>query len=144
MIRLMEQSDFDKVLDMMLVFYASDALIIHPSEQSLRRMLTECIAGGPFLEGFVFVEDGETVGYGIIAKSYSTEACGLCIWIEDIYVVPGYRGRGIGSSFLAFVEERYRDSAARFRLEAEPDNVRAVETYRKAGYEVLDYLQLVK
>jgi len=144
MIRPMKQEDFSDVLNMMLVFYASEALIVHPPEESLRRTLTDCLAGGPYLEGYVFMDGEETAGYGMLTKSYSTEACGLCIWIEDIYVRPESRGKGLGSGFLAFVDEKYGASAARIRLEAEPDNARAIEVYRKAGYHELGYMQLVK
>lgn len=144
MIRPMKQEDFFQVLEMMIVFYASDALIIHPDEECLRTTLTDCIAGGPYLEGYVFERDGQMVGYGMLAKSYSTEAGGLCVWIEDIYVRPEHRGKGLGSGFLSFVDEKYGDTAARIRLEAEPDNENAIAVYRKAGYEVLEYTQLVK
>lgn len=144
MIRPMQTSDRSEVLEMMKVFYASDALLIHPSDESLSKMLDDCLSGGPYIEGYVFENDGQIAGYGILAKSYSTEACGLCIWIEDIYVKPNHRGKGLGSSFLSFVEDHYRHSAARIRLEAEPDNSRAIEVYRKAGFEELGYTQLIK
>lgn len=142
--RPMQRSDYDEVLEMMKIFYASDALLIHPSEEKLGRMLNDCLSDIPYLEGYILETDGQTAGYGILAKSYSTEACGLCVWIEDIYVQPEHRGKGLGSGFLAFVEERCSHSAARIRLEVEPDNARAIEVYRKAGFEVLGYTQLVK
>lgn len=144
MIRPMQAADRAQVLEMMKIFYASDALLIHPSEEKLSRMLGDCLSDDPYIEGYVFETDGCVAGYGILAKSYSTEACGRCIWIEDIYVQPQHRGKGLGSEFLAFVEERYSHSAARIRLEAEPENSRAMEVYRKAGFEVLGYTQLIK
>ena len=143
-IRKLEQADFDTVLSMMLVFYASDALLVHPSEEVLRKTLTDALADTPYLEAFGFEENGILAGYGMVAMSYSTEAGGLCAWIEDIYIAPEYRGKGFGTSFLAFVKNRYENRVARIRLEAEPENVRAMAVYRKAGFEVLGYTQLVK
>lgn len=143
-IRNMEQKDFSEVLSMMEVFYASDALLIHPDTETLRRTLTDCIAAGPYLEGFVFEEEGALAGYSMVAKSYSTEAGGRCVWIEDIYVKPAYRGRGIGTALLAFVERRFAGQVVRIRLEAEPENETAMAVYRKAGYEILGYTQLVR
>lgn len=143
-IRPLTQEDFDCVLDMMRVFYASDALLVHPEEAVLRRTLTDAVSGSPYLEAFGFEEEGILVGYGMVAISYSTEAGGLCAWIEDIYIRPSHRGKGFGSSFLDFVWRRYRDRVARIRLEAEPENERAIAVYRKAGYEVLGYTQLVR
>ena len=143
-IRKLEKTDFDRVLSMMLVFYASDALLVHPSEAVRRKTLSDALAETPYLEGFCFEEDGMLAGYGMVAMSYSTEAGGLCAWIEDIYIEPEYRGKGFGTSFLAFVKNRYENRVARIRLEAEPENERAMAVYRKAGFEVLGYTQLVK
>lgn len=143
-IRPLAQDDFDGVLSMMVTFYASDALLIHPEESVLRKTLTDALSGTPYLEAFGFEVNGQLVGYGMVAMSYSTEAGGLCAWIEDIYMEPEYRGKGYGSCFLDFVWERYRDRVARVRLEAEPENERAMAVYRKAGFEVLGYTQLVR
>lgn len=143
-IRKLKNTDFDTVLSMMLVFYASDALLVHPSEAVLRKTLSDALADTPYLEAFGFEEDGILAGYGMVAMSYSTEAGGLCAWIEDIYMEPQYRGKGFGTSFLNFVEERYGSRVARIRLEAEPENRRAMAVYRKAGFEILGYTELVK
>ena len=142
-IRKLRNEDFDTVLSMMLVFYASDALLVHPSEAVLRRTLTDALGDNPYLEAFGFEDEGALAGYGMVATSYSTEAGGLCAWIEDIYIRPEYRGRGFGTGFLAFVRARYAGKAARIRLEAEPENERAMAVYRKAGYEILGDTQLV-
>ena len=143
-IRPVEQKDFDKVLEMMKVFYASDALLIHPEESVLRKTLADAIEAGPYVEGFVFFREEELAGYGMIAKSYSTEVGGRCVWIEDIYIKPEFRGQGFGTGFLRYVEDRYRDWAVRLRLEAEEENENAMQVYRNAGFETLGYVQLVK
>ena len=143
-IRLLEQKDFDRVIAMMEVFYASDALIIHPDTETLKKTLTDAIQAGPYLKGYGFEEEGQLRGYGMVAMSYSTEAGGLCAWIEDIYVEPNARGRGYGTAFLAFVAETYGPKVARLRLEAEPENEKAISVYKAAGYEVLGYTQLIR
>lgn len=143
-IRKLTAGDFAEILAMMKVFYASDALLIHPTEEVLRRTLTEALGNGPYLTGYGFEADGVLAGYGMVTRSYSTEMGGICVWIEDLYIQPRFRGKGFGSSFLRFVEEQYRHEAVRLRLEAEPENERAMGVYGKAGFEILDYTQLVK
>ena len=143
-IKTMTAADFDAVLDMMKVFYASEALLVHPQEQVLRRTLREAVAEGPYLTGYGFWEEETLTGYGMVTRSYSTETGGICVWIEDLYILPEYRGKGTGSAFLKFVEERYSGEAVRLRLEAEPENERAMAVYQKAGFEILGYTQLVK
>ena len=143
-IRLLEQKDFAPVLSMMEVFYASDALLIHPDVETLKKTLQDALRAGPYLKGFGFEESGKLCGYGMVAMSYSTEAGGLCAWIEDIYVEQAYRGRGYGTAFLHFVAETYGPEVARLRLEAEPENEKAISVYKNEGYEVLGYTQLIR
>ena len=144
LIRKMVKGDENLVLDMMIPFYNSEAVLCHPSEAVLRKCISDCVAGMPYLEGFVFEMDGVTAGYGMTAIGYATEAGGICVHIEDIYIKPEFRGQGIGTAFLQFVEQRYRDTAVRFRLEVEPDNLGADRVYRRQGYRELGYRQLFK
>ncbi len=141
-IRKLCPTDFDCVMDMMRVFYASDALLVHPDDAVLARTLRDSMAGGPYVTSYGFEVDGVLAGYGMISRSYATETGGICLWIEDIYICPEYRGQGIGTAFLQFVEEL--GSAVRLRLEAEPENEKAMSVYRNAGFQVLGYTQLVK
>ena len=142
-IRKLNATDRRDVLAMMEIFYASDALLVHPETAVLEKMLDDALADTPYLTGYGFVLEGVLAGYGMVTRSYSTERGGICVWIEDIYIKPEYRGRGIGSAFLRFVEET-NPGAVRLRLEAEPENERAMAVYEKAGFSVLGYTQLVK
>lgn len=141
-IRVLQPEDFQQVLDMMRVFYASDALLVHPEDSVLERTLRDSMAGGPYVTGYGFEVDGDLAGYGMVSRSYSTETGGICLWIEDIYILPQHRGQGIGTAFLQFVEGL--GGAVRLRLEAEPENERAMHVYRKAGFRELGYTQLIK
>ena len=142
-IRKLTASDRAEVLSMMEVFYASDALLVHPETAVLAKMLDDALADTPLLTGYGFEVEGDLAGYGMVTRSYSTERGGICVWIEDIYIKPRYRSMGIGGEFLRFVE-RENPGAARLRLEAEPENGHAMHVYQKAGFEVLAYTQLVK
>ena len=76
------------------------------------------------------------------AKSFSTEFGKSCIWIEDLYMKPESRGFGIGSHFFRYIKEKYPDAV--LRLEVEPENERAIHVYKKAGYEVLPYMEMIQ
>lgn len=143
-IRQMVKQDEQTVLGMMVTFYDSDAVLCHPSRDVLARCVRDCVSQSPYVEGFVFEMDGTVAGYGMTAIGYATEAGGICVHIEDIFVLPQFRGQGIGTAFLDFVERRYRGSAVRYRLEVEPDNAGADRAYRRCGYRELGYRQLYK
>ena len=44
-------------------------------------------------------------------------------------------------SFFEYIEEKYADVVV--RLEVEEENERAVHVYKKAGYEVLPYMEMI-
>lgn len=141
-IQRMTRAHAERVIDMMRVFYASPAVSTNGSESIFHADVEACLGDSPYLEGYVFSDGEELIGYGMLAKSFSTEFGKPCIWIEDVYLLPTHRGKGYGSQFLAFAEARY--PAALLRLEVEDDNERAKATYRKNGFDTLPYLEMIK
>lgn len=141
-IRCMEDGDRQSVLEMMRVFYASDAVFTNGSEEIFNADIDNCIGDSPYAEGYIFEDGNEIQGYGMVAKSFSTEFGKPCIWIEDIYVKEAYRGAGIGTLFLRFIEDKYPCSL--LRLEVEAENEIALNVYKKCGYDVLPYMEMKK
>lgn len=141
-IRRMQEQDRACVLEMMRQFYASPAVWSNGSEAIFAADVDACVGDSPYLEGYIFEQDGKLQGYAMVAKSFSTEFGKPCVWIEDLYMQPPYRGLGIGSRFFRFLEEKYPD--ALFRLEVEAENERAVQVYKKAGFGVLPYMEMKK
>ena len=139
--RAMRAADGEAVVEMMREFYTSAAVATNGSEKIFAANVENCTGGSDFVDGFIFETGGRIVGYGIVAKSYSTEFGGECVWIEDIFVEAGSRGRGIGSEFIRYVEEKY--SGKILRLEAEGDNSAALALYKKFGFKELPYTELV-
>jgi len=142
MIRHMQERDRAEVLCMMREFYASDAVWSNGSDEIFGADIDSCLGDCPFLEGYVFEEEHRLQGYAMVAKSFSTEFGKPCIWLEDIYVMPAFRDRGIGSAFMSYVQNKY--PGAIFRLEVEPENERAVHVYEKYGFSVIPYMEMKK
>ena len=141
-IRKMTESDRATVVDMMRTFYHSPAVWTNGSEEIYNSDVTACVSDSPYAEGFIFEDNRLICGYGMIAKSFSTEFGKPCIWVEDLYIKEDYRGKGIGSRFFAYLEEKFPNTI--MRLEVEEDNTRAVAVDKKNGYEVLPYMEMKK
>ena len=149
-IRLMTIDDKTEVIDMMRVFYASPAVLSNGSEDIFISDVENCVNDSPYLEGYVIEElideqkkipsDKRLLGYGMVAKSFSTEFGKPCMWIEDLYLKEEYRGLGLGSKFLNYIAEKYPEAI--LRLEVEEENERAIKTYKKCGFEVLPYMEM--
>ena len=141
-IRPMTPKDKNSVLEMMRVFYASPAVFTNGSDDIFRTDIENCINDNPYLEGYIFEVSGEIQGYGMIAKSFSTEFGRPCIWVEDLYIKEDFRGTGIGSLFLEFIEKKYPEAV--LRLEVEEENGRAVKLNEKNGINVQPYMEMKK
>lgn len=141
-IRLMTINDKEAVIDMMRVFYTSPAVLSNGSEEIFLSDVENCVNDNPYLEGYIIENTNDVQGYAMVAKSFSTEFGKHCIWIEDLYIKDEYRGMGLGSMALKYIEEKYPN--ALFRLEVEAENERAVKTYKKCGFEVLPYMEMKK
>ncbi len=141
-IRPIEEKDKNELLEMMRVFYASEAVFSNGSEEIFLNDINNCINGDPYVEGYVIERDNILLGYTMLAKSYSTEFGKHCIWIEDLYIKPEYRKEGLGDAFMRFVTESRTNCI--FRLESEEENLPALNLYKKHGFTVLPYTEMKK
>lgn len=142
MIRLMKEQDKNEVIEMMTVFYASEAVSTNGSREIFESDFNNCINSCPYLEGYVFEENDYICGYAMVAKSFSTEFGKPCIWIEDLYIKEEYRHKKLGSLFFDFLKDNYKDTIQ--RLEVDKNNVFAIKAYKKNNFEEVDYLQFVR
>ena len=141
MIRRITRNDRETYLRMAHDFYHSEA-VLHPvPDAHFVRAFDEMMRSEDYLVGLIFEQDGEAAGYALLVKTYSQEAGGPAVWIDELYVLPQFRSRGLGRAFFAGLQQII--PAARYRLEIEPDNLRAEKLYRSMGFDVLGYKQLV-
>lgn len=142
MIRLMKEQDKNEVIEMMTVFYASEAVSTNGSREIFESDFNNCINSCPYLEGYVFEENDNICGYAMVAKSFSTEFGKPSIWIEDLYIKEDYRHKKLGSLFFDFLKENYKDTIQ--RLEVDKNNAFAIKAYKKNNFEEVDYLQFIR
>ena len=144
MIHRLTENDRDAYIEMAREFYHSDA-VLHPiPDEYFVRTVEEAIRSDAYREIFLLECGGETAGYGQTAKTFSQEAGGYVWWIEEVYIREKFRSRGLGREFFRYLEEQKGKEVTRLRLEVEKENTRAVSLYERLGYEVLDYVQMVK
>ena len=94
-IRQMDINDKEEVLAMMQEFYSSDAVHTNGSRAIFERDFQNCIIENPYLKGYIFELNAQILGYAMTARSFSTEFGKPCLWFEDLYLKPQYRGCGI-------------------------------------------------
>lgn len=141
MIRRITPADRETYLQMAHDFYHSEAVLHAVPDEYFVRAFDEMMRSEDYLTCLIFEADGKTAGYALLVNTWSQEAGGRAVWIDEIYVLPEFQGRGMAKAFFAELKEIA--PAARYRLEIEPDNARAEKLYRGVGFEELGYRQLV-
>lgn len=141
-IRKMQLEDKKEILTMMEEFYSSNAVATNGSNEIFETDFENCINDYQYLEGFVFCQNEKILGYAMIAKSFSTEFAKRCIYLEDLFIKKEFRGQGIITEFLRYLENIYIDSI--FKLEVDKCNINAIEVYKKRGFIPLSYIEMKK
>ncbi len=144
MIRDFIKSDFNDYINMSKQMYNSEATMHNVPEKNFINTFDNIMNNSPFVRGLIIEREGKTVGYGLLSFTYSNEAGGNVVLLEELFIINEYRGHGIGESFFKFVHSEYANNTKRFRLEVSKNNLNVVNFYKRMGYEEFDYFQMVK
>ncbi|HEY1339615.1 MAG TPA: GNAT family N-acetyltransferase [Bryobacteraceae bacterium] len=118
-------------LDMMPRLYGSQPFDPMQARAALERLLADPRWGGAWL----IESEGKTSGYLVLTVCFSLEFRGRYGLLDELYLEPEARGRGIGKEALDFVaEECRRRGFAAVRLEVGLDNARALALYQREGF----------
>lgn len=95
-------------------------------------------------KGFYVVaeEDEKIIGGLMVTFEWSDWRSGWFWWIQSVYILPDFRGKGIYRMLYDFVKEsaRSRKDVCGFRLYVEKENTGAQKVYEKLGMEETYYL----
>jgi GNAT superfamily N-acetyltransferase len=78
--------------------------------------------------------DGQVAGFALYFFNYSTFLCRPGLYLEDLFVRPEFRGRGIGRGLLEELERRAREAGCgRFEWSVLDWNQSAIDFYLEYG-----------
>ena len=134
--RKYRDEDYSEVIALILALYKEDPYGESISVDKINRTIEE-LAGKPDKGGiFVFLSDGHFIGYSILINYWSNEHGGNVGLIDEIYVLPAFRNKGVASSFLNFVLSELDSTIKMLQVEVTPKNKRALEYYKKQGFSI--------
>ena len=85
--------------------------------------------------------DGEIVASTSTVREWSNFNGGYYWWVQSMFIVPEHRGRGLVDLLLDTVaEEAHAAGAVDLRLYAHGSNRRAIEAYRRCGFDESPYV----
>ena len=85
--------------------------------------------------------DAGVIGNVSVIKEWSNWNAGYYWWIQSIYILPGFRGRGLLQKLIQAVKQAARrEKALDLRLYVHKANKQAINAYRKTGFSDSDYI----
>jgi ribosomal protein S18 acetylase RimI-like enzyme len=127
------EGDLDVLVELQAAFHAEEGIAAdRPAFRSASgRLLRDGSLGRAWLIG----ERGAVVGYLLLTFGYSVEHGGRDAYVDELNLVPGHRGRGIGRKALRLAEDACREAGIRMLLlEVGDANEPAAALYRRAGF----------
>ncbi len=140
--RLATLADLETVLALHRDFFAEDGYAFREEESraNLARLLEDSGLGRVFV-----VEEGAVVGYLVLTFGFSLEFHGDNAVVDELYIAPGHRGRGLGPQALAAAEAACRERGIRaVHLLVERYKTEVQELYRRVGFVAYDRVIMSK
>jgi ribosomal protein S18 acetylase RimI-like enzyme len=117
---------------MVRAYYAEDGLAFDARRQG--EAIAALLDGDALGFAWLVRLAGDTVGYVVLTLGFSLESGGRDGFIDELFIAPPWRGRGLGATVLALVErEAGTRGVKKLYLEVGHDN-RAPGLYRRAGF----------
>jgi GNAT superfamily N-acetyltransferase len=99
----------------------------------------------PVAEALVCDADGAPVAFAVYFEHFSTFLGRPGLWLEDLFVLPAHRGRGVGKALLrALAAIAVERGCGRFEWAVLDWNAPAIEFYRGLGASVLPDWRIVR
>lgn len=118
---------------------------VDASTEALAQVLEDVASDSA--RGFVLVarEKDRVVGVAYVATILSMEHCGQVAWLEELYVTPDCRHRGVGTALVsAVLEQGEAAGLVAIDLEVDAAQRRAISFYQRLGFRRLDRSRMVR
>lgn len=137
------EADADVLMEMIVEYYAEES---YPLDRpAARRALDGLLAEPERGRVWVVREGGQGVGYLVVTLGWSLEYHGRDAFVDELYVRPHHRRRGIGRRAMKVAEEACRELGVHaLHLEVERRNDAARALYVERGFEANDRQLLTK
>ncbi|NJO40852.1 MAG: GNAT family N-acetyltransferase [Cyanobacteria bacterium CRU_2_1] len=136
-IRLAQPDDAIEIFELINALAEYEKLS-HQVTGSAEALRTHLFGDRPCVEALVADFEGQLVGFALFFTNYSTFLTKPGIYLEDLFVLPGYRSRGIGKAFLIHLAQLAVDrNCGRFEWSVLDWNEPAIGFYQRMGATIL-------
>lgn len=119
--------------------------LARPDSAAGERLIRDIFAGRPRIDAFLVESDGTPAGYAFVLETYSSFLALPTLYLEDIFVLPAYRGRKAGYAlFTAMVREAVQRGCGRMEWTVLDWNRLAIDFYKRLGATHMNEWQLYR
>ena len=133
-IRLASDQDVANLLPLVSAYHHFERLNTSEPEResAVRRLLSNSEFGRIWL---IFCDE-KLSGYIVICRGFSIEFNGFDAFVDEFYLVPEIRGKGVGTWVLGVIKQKAKEfDVNALHLEVARNNSGARNLYVKAGFE---------
>lgn len=99
----------------------------------------------PYIEAIIAESAGQKVGFALFFPNYSTFLAKPGIYLEDLFVLPEFRGRGIGKAILKYLAQlALARNCGRFEWSVLDWNENALALYKNIGASILEQTRICR
>lgn len=148
-VRVAEKNDINTLVTLITALADYEELP-PPTSEAVERLASDGWGANPRFSAWLGeVEEPNgtfrAVGYAITFFTYSTFLCKPTLYLEDIFVLPDFRGKGVGSLMFSRLEaEAVAQGCGRMEWVVLDWNVSAQEFYQRRGAEFLKEWQVYR
>jgi len=143
-IRKAVESDAATILELIngLADYEELSGMVTATEEQIRKTL---FSDQPYAHCFLAFWQGKPVAYALYFFNFSTFLAKPGLYLEDLFVQPDWRGKGIGKDLLlTLAREAKAKNCGRMEWMALDWNTRAHDFYRSLGADMLEEWKLFR
>ena len=123
-----------EVLAMMHGLHSEDEAASHVN-RSWFPLTIEFLLANPSRGRIILFEEGSSNrGYALLVPFWSNEFGGNVVVVDELFVIPEARNRGIARNFFRFLDEQRPFNAVALALEVSPGNTGALRLYQSLGF----------
>ena len=130
---LAKPEDLDRLARLVGAFHAEQG--IDQDEATRHAALAPLLEGSPHGAAYLIGPARAPIGYIIVCFGWSVEFGGLDGFVDELYIRPAVRGRGIGSEVLMSLPKALGNAGLKaLHLEVKSGDERAQRFYRKLRF----------
>lgn len=139
-IRRAKSTDLDSLVAFAIA-EAKEAEGVKKDINRVRQGVTAALADDSIAMYWILEKNNtDVVGSVSIVTEWSDWNSGYYWWIQNMYILPGFRGKGLMERLIQALKDAARqEGALELRLYVLKNNAQAVTAYQKAGFFNSDY-----